>query len=143
MIRNPYEPPTTNVEVIEPELVVPPEIASKIRNSWVAGLLSIAFTILFVIISFFGTSILGIDEWALIDAAFMAGLCYGVYKKSRTCAILLLAFFGFSKAVMWVDSGSVSGLPMTLVFLWFFFQGVVGTFQFHRWKSTAYTAENA
>jgi len=30
-----------------------------------------------------------------------------------------------------------AGVPLALVFLWFFYRGVVGTFQFHRWKRSA------
>jgi serine/threonine-protein kinase len=137
MSTNPYQPPAANVDLVEPPLEVPEEIAKKIKSAWIAGLVSVALTLIFVVISLAGTSVMGIDAWALLDAAVVAGLAFGVFRKSRTCAILLLAFFLLNKIVMWVDAGSAAGLPMTLVFLWFYFQGIVGTFQFHHWKRTA------
>lgn len=137
MSINPYQPPAANVDLVEPPLEVPEEIAKKIKSAWIAGLVSVALTLIFVVISLAGTSVMGIDAWALLDAAVVAGLAFGVFRKSRTCAILLLAFFLLNKIVMWVDAGSAAGLPMTLVFLWFYFQGIVGTFQFHHWKRTA------
>lgn len=134
MSTNPYEVTKANLEPAEPEVSVPPEIARKIRNGWVAGAVSVAFTLVFVVISLVGTPIMGIDAWGSIDAALMAGLSYGVFRKSRTCAIVLLLFFALNKVLMWVEMGTVTGLPLALVFFWFFYQGVVGTFQFHEWK---------
>jgi hypothetical protein len=143
MSTNPYEAPAANVELSEPDVEVPEDIAKKIKNGWMAGLISVAFTLVFVLISVFGTSILGLDAWAFIDVAVMAGLSFGVFKKSRTCAILLLAFFLLNKILMWMESGIPTGLPLTLIFLWFFIQSVVGTFQYHQWKREVRGAESA
>jgi serine/threonine-protein kinase len=133
MENNPYKPPATNVELVETEPEVPVEIAKKIRNGWVAGLVSVGFTLVLVMVSFTGTSVLGIDAWALLDVAFMAGLTFGVYRKSRTCAILLLAFFVLNKILMWVESNTLAGMPLAVIFGWFYVQGVMGTFEYHRW----------
>jgi serine/threonine-protein kinase len=134
MDTNPYKAPTANVEVEEVELEIPKEIATKIKGAWIAGLVSAGFTMIFVVLALMGTSLMGIDGWGGIDAAMMAALSFGVFRKSRTCAILLLALFTLNKVLMWVAAGSVAGLPLSLVFFYFFIQGVVGTFQFHKWK---------
>jgi serine/threonine-protein kinase len=134
MSTNPYKPTTTNLDVVEPELAVPEDIAKLIKSGWIAGLISIGITMIFILLSIFGTSIMGINAWGLIDVGLMAGLTYGVYRKSRTCAVLLLAFFVLSKIAMWVQAGSPSGWIMALIFAWYFFQGASGTFQYHRWK---------
>ena len=131
---NPYKAPTAKLDVEELELEVPPEIAKKIKGAWIAGLVSAGITLVFVCLALMGTSLLGVDAWALVDVALMAALSYGVFRKSRTCAILLLALFALNKILMLVEAGTVSGLPLTLVFFYFFIQGVVGTFQFHRWR---------
>ena len=106
--------------------------AKKIKNACIAGLISAGVTLVFVVVSLFGTSIASIDEWAFIDVAIVLGLTYGMYRKSRTCAILLLAFFLLNKLIMWIEAGSPTGLPLALVFMWFFAQGVIGTFQHHK-----------
>lgn len=134
MDTNPYKAPTAKLDVEEIELELPPEISKKIKGAWIAGLVSAAITLVFVGLSLMGTSLLGVDAWASIDVALMAALSFGVFRKSRTCAILLLALFTLNKILMFVESGTVSGLPLTLIFFYFFIQGVVGTFQYHRWK---------
>ena len=134
MSTNPYKPTTTNLDVVEPELVVPVNIAKMIRSGWTAGLISMGITLIFVLWSFVGTPIMGIDAWALVDVGLMAGLTYGVYRKSRTCAVLLLAFFVIGKIYMWVQAGSPNGVIMAVIFTWYFFQGASGTFLYHRWK---------
>jgi serine/threonine-protein kinase len=134
MSINPYKAPTADLDVAKQELIVPQEIAKKIKNGWVAGLVSVVITTIFILISLAGTSIAGMSAWAPFDFALMSGLSYGVFKKSRTCAVLLLAFFALNKALILVGAGSATSVGLALVFLWFFYQGVVGTFQFHRWK---------
>jgi hypothetical protein len=143
MSTNPYEAPKANLELSDAELEVPDDIAKKIKNGWMAGLVSVAITLVFILISLFGTSILGIDAWAFLDVAVMAGLSFGVFKKSRTCAVLLLGFFLLNKVIMWMESGSATGLPLTLIFFWFFIQSVIGTFQYHRWKRDTHAGEGA
>ncbi len=137
MSINPYKAPTADLEVAEPGLIVPQEIARKIKSGWVTGLVSVVITTISILISLAGTSIAGIDAWALFDVALVAGFSYGVFKKSRICAVLLLAFFTLNKVLMWIAAGSTTGLLLALVFFWLFFQGALGTFQFHRWKRNA------
>ncbi len=134
MDTNPYKAPTANLDIEEIEVEVPPEISKKIKGAWIAGLVSAGITLLFVGFALMGTSMLGVDAWSLIDVALMAALSFGVFRKSRTCAILLLSLFALNKILMLMEAGTVSGLPLTLVFFYFFIQGVVGTFQYHRWK---------
>lgn len=107
----------------------------KIKNAWIAGLISASLTLVFVLVALGGTSIAGIDVWGFIDIVIVLGLSYGIFRKSRTCAILLLGFFLLNKLIMWSEAGNVSGLPLALVFIWFFTQGIVGTFQYHRLKN--------
>jgi hypothetical protein len=143
MSTNPYKVSEAPLELQEAELSVPEKIRQRINCGWIAGLMTSAVTTVIILFSFTGTSVLGIDAWSLIDVALICALSYGVFRKSRICAVLLLAFFALSKAVMWIKSGSATGLPIALAFLWFFFRGVMGTFQFHRWKRESEGSENA
>jgi serine/threonine-protein kinase len=134
MIDNPYSPPKATLDAPVASIAVPDEIVKKIRNCWIAGVVSIVLTVALTLVSIFVTNVLGLNEWAFVDVAIMMGLTFGVYRKSRVCAFLLLAFFALNKVLMWVQAGNVAGLPLALVFFWFYFQGVVGTVQYHRLK---------
>ncbi len=116
---------------INEQVKVPEEILKKIKNAWVAGLISIGVTVAFTMISMTGADILGLDAWAFADVILMFIFVFGIYKKSRTCAILLLLLFIANKALMWLEMGVANGLPLALIFLWFYTQGVIGTFQYH------------
>jgi serine/threonine-protein kinase len=140
MSSNPYTPPAANIDKTT-TIAIPEEIAKKIKNCWIAGLISIGITGILMLAALAGANPLGLSAAALIDAAVMAGLTFGVYKNSRVCAVLLLSFFALNKALMWGGpGGTVSGIPMALIFFWFYFQGVVGTFQLHKLKKTAANA---
>jgi hypothetical protein len=127
----------TNIaKEIESESINTPEkVLKKIKNAWIAGLISIGITLIFTLVSISGADILGLDASAFIDIFLMAIFTFGIYKKSRTCAILMLVLFIANKILMWQHSGSSSGLPLALVFLWFYTQGVIGTFQYHNYKN--------
>jgi hypothetical protein len=106
--------------------------ARRIAYAWIAGLVSAGFTLLLILISFGGTSIAGIDAWAFIDVVIILGLSFGTYRKSRVCAILLLAFFLLNKLIQWEGVGNPAGLTVAAVLTWCYVLGVIGTFQHHR-----------
>ena len=134
MNENPYEAPKANT-VLEAVADVPTEIKKKIKNAWIAGLISIAITLIIILISFTGTSIMGINYTGLLDVVLMSIFVFGIYKNSRVCAILMLLLFLVNKILMLIQSGSLGGslpsIPLALLFLWFYTQGVIGTFQYH------------
>ena len=131
-VENPYKAPNAPLEVVTSEKT-DVEIAKKIKNAWVAGLISSGITlVLILIVVLGGPSIGGIDAWSLADCAVFLGLTYGVYRKSRACAVLLLALYAAEKIFGWSTTGSLKGLPVALVIMWFMAQGIVGTFQYHR-----------
>jgi hypothetical protein len=120
----------------KPEATAGDRVLKKIKSAWIAGLISASLTLVFVLIALAGKSFLGIDAWGLIDVVVMAGLSYGVFRRSRTCALFLLGFFLLNKLLMWSEAETASGVPMALVVLWFFGQGIIGTFQYHRLQSS-------
>ncbi len=133
MSKNPYAAP--NAE-LEPEPDIPETVIKKIRNAWIAGLVSTVFTVIMIFISLFVTNMMGLNAWSLIDVAIMAALTFGIYKNSRVSAILMFSFFALNKILMWAETGSLSGLPLALIFFWFFAQGIAGTFQLHKLKKS-------
>jgi len=132
MNNTPYQTPQSDL-TITPD--IPAEILKKIKGACVAGIISIIITAIFVFASIYGdaSSSTGLQfGWtSFIDIAIMIGLVYGVHKRSRICAILLLGFFILNKVIMWSETGELNGSALALLMFWFFIQGVIGTFQYH------------
>jgi hypothetical protein len=103
-----------------------------IKNAWIAGSVSAGLTLVVTVLAMAGISLFGFTILNLLDVLLMVGLSFGIYKKSRTCAVLLFAYFVASKVMMWVEMGSAAGLPLALVFGYFFYQGIMGTFAYHK-----------
>lgn len=126
-----YAPPQSDLRLSE-NINVPKEITQKIKNAWIVGLVSAGLTVIATIISIYGTDILGLDATAFIDVVFMLVFTFGIYKNSRVCAVLMLTLFVVNKIFMWVESDAPSGFLLSAIVLWFYSQGVIGTFQYHR-----------
>jgi serine/threonine-protein kinase len=133
---NPYKTPEAPLEVQAVD-DVDEKVAKKIRNAWIAGLISGIVTVVFVLLSLGGNTVAGINAWAFFDAVVILGLTYGVYRKSRACAVLLFAVFLANKIMMWSSAGTAAGAPLAIVFLYFFGQGIAGTFQYHNAKGSS------
>jgi serine/threonine-protein kinase len=99
-----------------------------IKTAWGAGIISGILTLIVTLVAMAGYSFMDFSAWNLLDVAVITGLTFGIYRKSRTCAVVMLVYFVGSKFLIWSETGSVSGLPMALIFCWFFYQGVRGTF---------------
>lgn len=127
---NPYAAPTTPVADIAP--AVPPEIARKIKNAWVAGCISAAITLAVTLIAMSGNAVLGFDAWSLLDVVFILAMTYGIFRKSRVCAVVMLVYFIVSKIILMLEAGKPSGLLTALIFGYYYLQGVMGTLAFHQ-----------
>ena len=78
--------------------------------------------------------------WLLLkvaDLAIVFGLVFGIYKKSRICAVLMLIYFIVAQIYQMNLIQSI-GLSVSvfrefvfIVFVYFFLRGVIGTFQHH------------
>ena len=76
----------------------------------------------------------GHDLWNLFDVVVIFSLTYGVYKKSRICSILLLSYFILSQITYIAETEGYHGGVFALVFLYFYIQGIRGTFEYHNIK---------
>ena len=132
MSQNRYAPPGAEIDAVEPDAQVPAPILKKIRNACVAGTISTVITLVFALLAITGTSVAGITSWQLLDVALMAGLTYGIYRRSRTCAVMMLAYFVISKVLQIVEGGKPTGIVLALVFFYYYAHGVVGTFAYHK-----------
>jgi serine/threonine-protein kinase len=74
---------------------------------------------------------------SLVDAFIIFGMAYGIYKKSRLCAVLMFEYFLFSKLfILSISSQTNLGtIIVGSIFLYFLFQGVSGTFAYHKYNT--------
>jgi len=103
-----------------------------IKQAWIAGVISGAITLLVVILSAAGLN-LGFSLFALIDVVLIFLFSFGVYKKNRLAAVLLLAYYLINQAIR-IAGGSGGGIILVALFTWFFIQGVRGAFLYHKLK---------
>ncbi len=129
---NPYSPPTTEIELQPTPIDVPDQILKRIKNAWITGIISGTITLIFTLIAMNGNQLMGFSVWNLTDVVLIFGLTFGIYKKSRTCALAMLAYFLLSKIIIIVQTGSFNGSLLAIVFIYYYVYGVIGTFAYHR-----------
>jgi len=106
------------------------EAESQIKLAWQAGIVSGTTTLIFVLLSLAGYDFTGfIDASALIDVCLIFGLSFGIYKKSRIAAVLMLVYFAFNQAWIIIEIKRFPGI-ISWVFLILFLRGVQGTFTY-------------
>ncbi len=106
-----------------------------IRNAYIAGIVSGVITLLVTLAAVGGVSIMGFDLWNLLDVFLIFGLTYGIYRKSRVCAITMLVYFVGNRLLFFSELGlSAGGLFGAILFGYFFFQGIRGTLVYHSLK---------
>ena len=133
MERNLYAPPVAAVaDVSAPAVDVPDDVLKKIRGAWIAGAVSTVITLGLTLLAIAGTSVAGLDAWNMVDVFLVAGLTWGIYRKSRFAAVGMLVYFVISKIIMFAEGGRPSGAIWALLFLYLYVQGVRGTFQYAR-----------
>ena len=130
--NNPYQAPDAALRDPIATLVIPDEVLKKIKHAWVAATISGGFTLVLTLLAMYGNSILGFSAWELIDVALIFVLAFGIYKKSRTCAVLMLVYFILAKILIMYETGKPTGIIMSIVFIYYFSMGVSGTFDYHK-----------
>jgi serine/threonine-protein kinase len=110
----------------------PSEDALKqVQGAAIAGfvLAGLNFIIWLVVMS--GVNIgMGLNAFMIIDVFLILGLSFGVLKRSRVCAVLLLLYFVGGKILM-MASGQIpgiGGIAISIAFATAFFKGMLGTF---------------
>lgn len=111
---------------------------SATRAAYVCGVISTLLTLLFTLLALSqgGLNFGAIDFslWTFVDVALMAGFTVGLYFKSRTCAILMLVYFTFTKCVQVSRGVNFFSIITGALFLYYYVQGVRGTLAYHRLK---------
>ncbi len=133
---NPYAPPATPVsghDLRPAERQIPETIAAPIRHGWIAACLSCAMTLLATLLSLRQSGDQTVfSAFNLIDVGLIALLAFGIRKRSRTAATVMLAYFVLSKILIMRQTGQPTGIVFGLVFAIFYFRAMTATFRYHR-----------
>ncbi len=106
-------------------------IEKHIKRAWIAAVVSASMTLLLVLLSIGGIQIIpGLDVWAIIDAAIIAGFAFGIYRRSRVCAFLLLVYAVFNEVYMISDGNKPS--PLRIIFIYYYFRGFLAAIAYHK-----------
>ncbi|NCQ83899.1 MAG: hypothetical protein GPJ00_05005 [Microcystis aeruginosa W13-18] len=98
---------------------------NQIKPAWITG------TILGVI-NLLVTLFLN-NPYVFIDVVLYFGLSFGIYKKSRICAVIMFGYYIASRIYFWeVLKGNPLFLIVSITFIYFLWQGVQGTFAYHK-----------
>lgn len=116
---------------------------SAIKGAWVAGIISGAITLIVTLLAMRGMRIMRFGALNLIDVVLIFGLTFGIYMKSRACAVIMFVYFVASKIMIFAQTGKPTGLPLAILFAYFFFQGIRGTFAYHNVNKESATAPSA
>jgi serine/threonine-protein kinase len=105
-----------------------------IKRAWIAGIIVIIVTSALAFISLKGHNFLGIhfDKQIFLDLSIFAVLTFGIYRKSRACAGLLLVYFILGKIALFMEMKEPAGIGASLIWTFYFFQGFRGTLSYHR-----------
>jgi hypothetical protein len=95
-----------------------------------AGFVAV-ITALFATISMAGTTVMNISAWAYIDAVIFAAIAFGIYKMSRTAAVLGLLLYLLEKLMM-LSSIRPASIFLIGILIIAFVNSVRGTFAYHR-----------
>jgi hypothetical protein len=106
------------------------------RHGAIAAVVLAALTAAAVAVALAGTGTGSIgdfaDPWMILDAALMLGLAWGVHRRSRTSAVLLLLAFIAARIVLALDTGRLPFPVLSLLFAWYFARAVQGAVVHHR-----------
>ncbi|MHC4132676.1 MAG: hypothetical protein ACYSSP_03340 [Planctomycetota bacterium] len=113
-----------------------------IKTAYIAAVISATLTLIASLVAFAGHTLGGlISPWMFLDAVLIYLLALGLYKKSRICATLILLYWVAVKILAFVVNGTVGSVPIALLFTYFFFMGVVGTFYYHKLAKPAQVSQ--
>jgi serine/threonine-protein kinase len=104
----------------------------RIRNGWIAGVITAAATLFASLLPLLGISLAGFNLWNLTDFALIAGLTLGIARKSRVCALMMLAYFVVSRISLVAQTADIPGAVLGAILAFIFFEGVRGAFAWHQ-----------
>ena len=110
-------------------------------GAFVCGIISSVITILSsgyaLIVGKYSAGGMQISAYTLVDAVIMIGLTIGIHFKSRICATIFAIYWLWNKYMFWKISLDPASYLVGMVFLFFYVQGALGTFAYHKQKAAS------
>lgn len=114
----------------QPKAQNPAAINGHIDHACIVAVIAGALTVIAALIAIGGTQLVpGVGGLALVDAAILFGLAFGIYKRSRTCAILL-TIYALANQVYTLDAHMKPSI-WSYLFLYFYIRAIPATFAYH------------
>ncbi len=112
--------------------------------AFVAAMFSSAITGLVSLLAFFGKSFYGFSPNNFSEAVLMLALGFGIKRKSRASALILLIYFTIGKALsLGGNSNNTSStFVSSIIWILFFLNGVRGAFAYHKLNNTLVSHKN-
>lgn len=119
----------------------------SIKNGGIAAMISAAITSVFAVIGVFSNSsdpVLQylLDPWFSVDAFLILILGIFIFKKSRVASTMMFIYFIVSKIMIWKEVGTPNNFFISLLFLYFYFMAMRGTYLWHSKYSVNIASEN-
>jgi hypothetical protein len=109
------------------------EIDKKIKNGWIAAVISMVMTIALMLLAATTGMLQNLfNIWSTFDVVLGLALAFGIYKKSRFAATTMFIYFLLSKIFIFSATGKPTGVVTAIIFLYFYFQAMVATYQHHK-----------
>lgn len=112
------------------------EAIKATKKGAIAACISGTLTLVIVVIAIFSNNLDALALWNdpanLFDIILIFACAYGIYKKSRTAAIVLFIHFIISKIVISIETGKVTGIFISFVFLYFYGKAIQGAFAYKK-----------
>lgn len=108
------------------------KIERAIRRAWIAALTCGSITLVIGVIAIGGMVLVpGLDRGIVLDAVILLGLAFGVYKRNRICATLLVGY-AVSNEVYVICSGIEKSPGLRLIFIYFYLRGMFAMFAYYK-----------
>lgn len=112
------------------------EAIKATKNGAIAASISGSLTLVVVAIAIYGNDDGALALWNdpanFFDIILIFACAYGIYKKSRTAAIVIFIYFIFAKVYIGIETGETSGIYLSLVFLYFYGKAIQGSFAYKK-----------
>ena len=72
------------------------KVNKQVKHAWIAGVICGILNIILVMVHAAPTA-------TLFDVLFIFGLTFGIYKKSRVCAVIMFIYFAINKILIFKD----------------------------------------
>ncbi|WP_369914342.1 hypothetical protein AB8810_16605 [Xanthomonas sp. NCPPB 3005] len=133
MEQNPYSAPAADLQAspAAPPGKAPDDVLRRIKVGWIVAALQAGITLLSGLLALKnGNTVIGTTS--AIEALFIAALAYGVRRKHRVAASVLLAYYVLVR-IAFLLAGSLNGAALGVIVILVYLSAARGTFQYHRW----------